>query len=432
MMGKRIKQLLPLFAGALSLILLCGVLWFFNSRYTQWQRRIAENVTQLYGEVIARDLETNFNYTDRLKTAVLSGSEEELKRAEAEAAAKEAVIEAHCYRDGELDLYQNGLMKKDGREWESYESYQYRLALLRKELIIYGPVWSERYGKDIMITILPVYRDEDSGKEDFWGFASVVMDAKTVMENLGLERIEMMGYDYELWFVSAETGHKNVVQVSDKEKNFTGAVEASFYMPAKWTLSMVPTAGWGITWLPAAALLSLLVSIGAVIAVQTRVWWHDQRIRREQEECLDPETGLYNRKGLDRYLDRHYKGKEQDAVFFAVEIPEFHKVYCLMEKAQQAQWLDLIAQTISRYTKNRTVAARLYEATYVLVFEGRLGKEQVSQLTKEIEIDLIQCVYVKDVKYSMIPYVESLAFPQEAADIAQAPQILLRRLWNQR
>ncbi len=90
----------------------------------------------------------------------------------------------------------------------------------------------------------PIYRADENGNDDFWGFSILVLDWEKFVEELDLEQLEDASYHYRIWKNDLETGERVVLAQCDaiEEKD---ALEVTCDVPNdRWYFEIMLKGGW--------------------------------------------------------------------------------------------------------------------------------------------------------------------------------------------
>lgn len=91
---------------------------------------------------------------------------------------------------------------------------------------------------------LPVYLSDENGNRKFWGFVVVLIRFPDILTPARLPALVERGYDYALWRVHPDTGHKHMIAASS-DQALVEPVDRTVQVPnATWTLSVAPHGGW--------------------------------------------------------------------------------------------------------------------------------------------------------------------------------------------
>lgn len=91
---------------------------------------------------------------------------------------------------------------------------------------------------------LPIFLSSSAEPDKFWGFATVVIGIPELLNSSDFEKLEISGYNYQLWHIARETGSRSVF-ASSHGSNLTDPLSYAFDVPnGKWHLSFAPRQGW--------------------------------------------------------------------------------------------------------------------------------------------------------------------------------------------
>ena len=343
-----------------------------------------------------------YNYTDSLDAYVRSADTMYFSK-------EQPIIKAVCEKEEVLDAFllwksDIGLQiqdNDDGTGKRLAEDYPFRLALLTKDLVVYGPVWSDQYNQNIIPVIRPLYKEYEGDIKE--GCVAVILNAEMITDSFPLEELSALGYDYELWLVSAENGHKTLIEDSGRPADFSDAIQASFDMPAKWTLSLIPEGGWGLQYLKAYIVFFLIVSLIIAAITYFIITMIEKRKVCRQEQLLDKQTGLMNSEGLGVYFKQMHRKEKDQIVIFMIILDNLDDICGMLRSDQRDHMMRTITDTIKRYTQNENVAFRLSQDNFMMIFQEIADERQIEDLKKELEIDLIQCVNMENERLQILP-----------------------------
>lgn len=109
---------------------------------------------------------------------------------------------------------------------------------------------------------LPVFMDQNEGKSTFWGFATVLIRYPKALEEARLPQLKQQGYDYELWRIHPDSGHKQTIATSSATELVDPVTRTLNMSNGNWTLSVAPIKGWSDPlWLTFKSALGLLFSL---------------------------------------------------------------------------------------------------------------------------------------------------------------------------
>lgn len=135
----------------------------------------------------------------------------------------------------------------------------------------------------------PIYVQNSMGKNEFWGFAVVVIDWEAFVDEVNLQHLEKSGYHYSIWHKDPYTGQKANIAASEQPVS-DKAIQVSCPMPNDlWYVDIEVAGGWIApviqeAYLGFAMLISILLTIG--------YWQFATGRYKEQEHKQQLETAL--------------------------------------------------------------------------------------------------------------------------------------------
>ncbi|HET6720348.1 MAG TPA: ATP-binding protein [Rhodocyclaceae bacterium] len=91
---------------------------------------------------------------------------------------------------------------------------------------------------------LPVFVPNGAGKNEFWGFTTVLIRFPAVLDAAGLNKLYESGYHYVLWRTHPDSGERQVIATSGPAQ-LDDAINEQLNVPnGVWTLSAAPIDGW--------------------------------------------------------------------------------------------------------------------------------------------------------------------------------------------
>ncbi len=90
----------------------------------------------------------------------------------------------------------------------------------------------------------PIYVQQESGEETFWGFSVMLINRQILMEALDLERLEEASYHYQIWKEDPASGERIFITQCNKAM-LTDAVEVECQAAnTTWYMDIALTDGW--------------------------------------------------------------------------------------------------------------------------------------------------------------------------------------------
>ena len=117
------------------------------------------------------------------------------------------------------------------------------LAKESKKYVVAG-AFEKRDIESRVLVLDPIYVQDESGEEDFWGFSVMLINRQVLMEALDLERLEEASYHYQIWKEDPASGERIFVTQCDKPV-LTDAVEVECQAAnTTWYMDIALTNGW--------------------------------------------------------------------------------------------------------------------------------------------------------------------------------------------
>ena len=187
--------------------------------------------------LIKQTIEAGYDIDEKSFATVSQLMRDETGVIEAHELAKDGVVnQAYPLKGNEeaigLDMLQNPARVKEAR-----------LAKKSGKYTIAGPYELVQGGKGSLL-FDPVYRTDENGKKEFWGFSILVMNWEKFMKEIELEKLEEAGYYYQIWKKDLYNGEKIVIAES-KKLNTENSMRVKCSVPNDtWYFEIVPQEGW--------------------------------------------------------------------------------------------------------------------------------------------------------------------------------------------
>ena len=187
--------------------------------------------------LIKRTIEAGYDMDEKSFATVSQLMRDETGVIEAHELAKDGVVnQAYPLKGNEeaigLDMLQNPARVKEAR-----------LAKKSGKYTIAGPYELVQGGTGSLL-FDPIYRTDENGKKEFWGFSILVMNWEKFMKEIELEKLEEAGYYYQIWKKDLYNGEKIVIAES-KKLNTENSMRVKCSVPNDtWYFEIVPQEGW--------------------------------------------------------------------------------------------------------------------------------------------------------------------------------------------
>ncbi|HYD62693.1 MAG TPA: EAL domain-containing protein [Noviherbaspirillum sp.] len=175
--------------------------------------------------------------------------------------AKDGIVSHVVPYIGNAQIIGHDLLKDPNRNKEAFLAVQTRRLTLTSPLELLQ-------GGTAVVGRLPIFLPDGDAKERFWGFATVVIGVPDLIGKSGLPDLVRSGYQYEVAYISSDTGQRQVFGRSGKAALDDPVVRALDVPNGTWFLSIAPTDGW---WEPSQSWLMLggVLLVSSLIAMFT-------------------------------------------------------------------------------------------------------------------------------------------------------------------
>mgnify|MGYP000945483639 CR=1 FL=1 len=309
------KNLVPLIVFLLSMCLV-GFIVYKTDTHEKWQRRTTAQLNvSTYGERIKNEITNGIAITDALKQVLIS---ENGKISQFDTIAENImsdVIES-------IQLAPNGVVTdiypEEGNEAGKIDllndKERGKISCYARDdhiLITQGPFKLKQGGEGIAVRN-PVYLEDGTGQEYFWGFTIVILRVPDIFSD-AISALSDFGYEYRLSKTDAPWSDTyKVVYQSDRQ--LTNPVSYDFTIGTEnWKFEVMPENGWGNNTL-IAVISVFFIAITMLLVTLTRMWLVSKENKNKFQILAhtDSLTGIYNRYGFDesaeKMMDKNPKG----------------------------------------------------------------------------------------------------------------------------
>lgn len=380
-----IKWLLPLLVLIISGSILYTVVQAVQEIKLERARTKAELNAVVYADQLKKDLSRGINITKSLELILIS---EDGKIDKFDTVAEQMMAgyvqsirfapggvvtdnyPAEGNEAGKIDLIHD---EKRG-EFVNY-SMEHHMCIMQ------GPFDLKQGGQGIAI-YNPVYLMEEDEKEYFWGLTSVIIKVPEIFSN-SISALTTFDYQYVLSKTSSISGYEYQV-IDSSGVELVDPVSHSFKLGGCiWKLEVMPTGGWeqsGHVWLAylCGGVMILLLE-GLIFALLTL---EEQRRKFKKLSLTDGLTGLLNRTGYDRQMERYLAGNQKKpCVVMLMDVDNFKFLNDIYGHSVGDQGLCHLARSLEQaFSKNAIIGRNGGDEFCVL-----LKNCTAAQMTDQIE-----------------------------------------------
>lgn len=423
MRGKRRRERFlpsPLITFAAGLAVTALIAGNFASLDAEHNKEVAYRTAQVYSARIESLLDSLFHKTDVLASVIISDEgilSEETFTDVAKSLMVGEGIRAIQYQPGGTAQYVYPLKSNENTlNTNVFDNPTRRddalLAVETRQIELSGPYELKQGGLG-MVARNPVYMTNDSGQEEFWGFATIILDLPQALNPIMLPDLEKDGYRYELLSMSASG---DLVRVASSERlPDDNAVSYQISVSNReWTLKLAPHYGWART-IPLVVLTTVGIIISLLLAIVVRLV-RARRLILHKLATTDELTGLHNRRWFSQEIANWCADADTAsfAVFF-LDLDGFKTVNDTMGHQCGDELLRKIAARLIDVCDKGDVLARLGGDEFVVARRG-VNRAQAQVFAEELEQAIARPIIACDREWTMLVSIGSALFPDDGAD----------------
>ncbi|MEG1493718.1 sensor domain-containing diguanylate cyclase [Gordonibacter sp.] len=411
------SPLITVVAGLAVTALLTGMIAHLDAEYN---KEVAYRTAQVYGTRIGSLLDSLFHKTDVLASVIISDEgvlSEETFIDVAKSLMVGEGIRAIQYQPGGTTQYVYPL---EGNEVilnaNVFDNPTRRddalLAVETKQVELSDPSELKQGGLG-MIARDPVYMTNDSGQEEFWGFATIVLDLPQALDPIMLHDLEKDGYRYEL---SSRSNSGDSVRVASSGQ-LPGDDSVSYQISVsnhEWTLKLAPSYSWARA-IPLVVVITVGIVISLLLALVARLV-RARRLILHKLAITDELTGLHNRRWFSQEITNWCAdtGTASFAVFF-LDLDGFKTVNDTMGHQCGDELLRKIAARLIDVCDEGDVLARLGGDEFVVARCG-VNREQAQAFAEELEQAIARPITACNREWTMLVSIGIALFPDDGTD----------------
>ena len=227
----------------------------------------------------------------------------------------------------------------------------------------------------------PVYLMGEDEKEYFWGLTSVIIKVPEIFSN-AVSALTTFDYQYVLSKTSSLSTEYQVVDSSGVE--LVDPISHSFKLGGcTWKLELMPTGGWeqfGHAWLVYLCGGVTTLLLGGLTFLLLLL--EEKRRKFKKLSLSDGLTGLLNRTGFDRQMERYLEGNQKKpCVVMLMDVDNFKFLNDIYGHSVGDQGLCHLARSLEQaFSKNAIIGRNGGDEFCVL-----LKNSTAAQMTEQIE-----------------------------------------------
>lgn len=302
------------------------------------------------------------------------------------------------------------------------------MAVETKQIELSGPYELKQGGLG-MVARDPVYMTRDNGQEEFWGFATIVLDLPQALNPVMLHDLEKDGYRYELLSTS-ESGELLRVASSEQLPS-DDAVSCQISVSGdEWILKLVPSYGWVQT-IPLVVIAAVGIVISLLLAVVVRLVL-TRRLILHKLATTDELTGLHNRRWFSQKIESWCvaAGKTSFSVFF-LDLDGFKTVNDTMGHQCGDELLRKIAARLVDVCGKNDVLARLGGDEFVVARYG-IDREETRAFAEELYQAVARPVIACDHEWTVVVSIGSALFPEDGTSYEALMHVADKGMYRQK
>lgn len=263
-------------------------------------------------------------------------------------------------------------------------------AVLAKEngqLILGGP-FELVQGGQALVGRLPVYLEDGRHQNRFWGIVSVTLNYPQALNGAELATLEDMGFAYELWRISPDTGERQVIAASSAGYSADARyVERPVTIfNAEWYFRIAPIREWYQyveAWLSIFLGLFLSLLLGFLYLNNYDL----KRVRKELQNLSEKDTltGVLNRRGLFQIMERLMNDWEDGFSLSYLDLNKFKGINDSYGHNAGDRILQSFTYVLQKHAQETDIIARIGGDEFILIFRD---KERAAQYFEKVRATL--------------------------------------------
>lgn len=374
----------------------------FSKKAVEIRKQDAETILKFYNEKIILEIKEDLNFSRSLVEMVAMNPEETswLEDKFESMAGREEILFMYFIKGDIVERVFPKRVSKNIGKTLSEMSYIYTLTKLLKEPVVEGPILLQEIEKKGYLFLNPIIY-----KGKYWGEIVVALDEDFVLKQMNLEYLKSKGYEFELWHINSQNGRKNMVAVSNSQRDFSHGVKISFFFPTQWTLSIIPIDGW-ISINTIFKIIMTCILLEVLLLGSFYYWLKYKKIEKKfvNLSFIELSTGLYNYKGFVKELTEKLKKQKKVFSLFYFVIEDFNSISQLVGEEQKNQFFQNVSETIKEYIKSEHIIGHIGESNFLIAVFEDMEEQSMADVAKGLSLELIWKVKLADKKVFLSAY----------------------------
>lgn len=362
MRGIKKKWMLPVIVFFISMAILGITVYGEKCNQQKQSRKMADLNAMTYAERMKTDIMQGIDVTVTLEQMLISENGRIQKFSETAAnMITDSVQSIQIAPDGVVTEIYPEEDNETGKIDLIHDEARGKISCYARDnhvLIMQGPFQLKQGGYGIAVR-KPVYLEDESGQEFFWGFTIVIIRVPEIFSD-SVKSLSDFGYQYCL----SKTGSPweeayEVVDCSDG--SISAPVSYTFEIGGSvWKLEVMPQNGWVeksyLYSIFGGGLLIVLLLTGLTAAL---LILDENRQELRKLALTDALTGIYNRHGFDKHVTVYMKQyPEKHCVGVQFDIDDFKLINDIYGHASGDKALQLLAESMRKFFPEHAVLGR--------------------------------------------------------------------------
>ena len=379
------KTVVPMIVFLVGICLMGLFTYHTNSQIQNNQRTLALMNAKTYGQQIEDDLENGVGITNSLEQILINSDGQVHDFSKIAKYVMSSSIQS-------VQLAPNGVVTEiypeNGNETgkidllnDEKRSEISNYAKKDHTTIIQGPFELKQGGSGIAIRN-PVYLEDESGQECFWGFTIVIVRVPKVFED-STNALSKFRYTYRLSKQESPWNKKYKEVYASTNKMIQPESYDFIVGQEKWKLEVMPKDGWNHTKEVSLVLVcGMIIVLLLTILTKVLLLLDERRIELKELAHKDGLTKLYNRYGFDELADKIIsKNPQTHYVAAMLDVDDFKIVNDMYGHAYGDRALISLAKSMQEFFPTTALLGRNGGDEFCILLPGH-DKELLIEFTK--------------------------------------------------